>query len=363
MSKERAGQMIRQAYAAFWKEWIILAIGVALVAAPVPLIIWVESKAGPNVFEGIPIEMIVQIIGAVAMVYALIVKIAYDLLANRYKLTDEEVVEIYGLIQKNRRVTKLEHIRNVSVEIGFIGRIFGFGDVLYYTSGSGGVDVRLKDIPKPEQLAEEADALAKRKQAEIKKEEDRNNAYKGQAGAAVDSQILDAFKQSVTESVTVQREILKAIGELNAETRKNAAILQSVMKESVPRGRSEPARSSGQASAERISASDPDSRQGREPSWNDTPEAAPLLHPDDDSPAAEEYEPEPTPKMFDGDWEEILAPGKEAEQSDEEPEARQDAEQTPKASDDQQYDAHESEDDSRSEAQNEFVGLMSPRQK
>lgn len=360
MSKERAGQMIRQAYAAFWKEWIILAIGVALVAAPVPLIVWIESKAGPNLFEGIPIEMIAQIIGAVAMIYALIVKIAYDLLANRYKLTDEEVVEIYGLIQKNRRVTKLEHIRNVSVEIGFIGRIFGFGDVLYYTSGSGGVDVRLKDIPNPEQLAEEADALAKRKQAEIKKDEDRNNAYKGQAGAAVDSQILDAFKQSVTESVSVQREILKAIGELNTETRKNTAMLQSVMKESVSRSRSEPDRSSAHSSAGRTMSSEPNSRSTSEAPQHDAPGITPPRQPEAEP---EEYPPEPAPKMFDGDWEDILAPVQEPEQSDEEPEVHHATEQTPNTSYDQEYDSQQSEIDSESGAQNEFVGLMSPRQK
>ena len=354
MSKQRAGQMIRQAYAAFWKEWIILALGMALVAAPVPLIVWVESKAGPGLFEGLPIEMIVQVIGGLAMFYALIVKIAYDLLANRYKLTDEEVVEIYGLIQKNRRVTKLEHIRNVSVEIGFIGRVFGFGDVLYYTSGSGGVDVRLKDIPNPEQLAEEADMLAKRKQDEIKKEEDRN-AYRGQGNGAVDSQILDAFKQSVTESVTVQREILKAIGELSAETRKNAAVIQSAMKQTEARGRPSQNHATTSEILEKSSASEQNLRIYSEADSVDAP--------DDFPPESEPDTPEPTPKMFDGDWEDILAPSKESEVSEVEPEPQQEARPSPRSADISDHDTRDPEGDSTSEPPPEFVGLLSPRKK
>jgi membrane protein YdbS with pleckstrin-like domain len=353
MSKQRAGDTIRQAYAAFWKEWIILGLGMALVAVPVPLIVWVQSRVGQDVFEGLPIEMIVQGVGGLAMAYALIFKIAYDLLANRYMLTDEEVVEIYGIIQKNRVATKLEHIRRVSVEIGIVGRIFGFGDVLYYTAGSGGVDVRLKDIPNPTQLAEEADMLAKRKQEEIKKkqeEEDDKKAYRGQASGAVDSQILDAFKHSVTESITVQRQILKAIGELSVETRKNAAILQAATKESGTRERPVPGRSTEHENTEKPDSSEPDNHLKEHTVYASA----------DDSIESEEDIPEPSPKMFDGDWEDILAPVKEPGKSKGEPKTQQVPAHVSKVTDEKEPLRREPVDDS---TPGEYVGLMTPRKK
>jgi len=352
MNQQRAGTTIRQAYAAFWKEWIILALGMALVAVPGPLIVRVQSRVGADVFAGLPIEMIAQGVGALAMVYALIFKISYDLLANRYTLTDEEVVEIYGIIQKNRVATKLEHIRRVSVEIGFIGRIFGFGDVLYYTSGSGGVDVRLKDIPNPEQLAEEADMLAKRKQEEIKKkeEEDDKKAYRGRASGPADSQILDAFKQSVTESLTVQREILKAIGELSVETRKNAAILQASMKESGTRVRPAPNHSTEYANTEKTDSSEQDNSPNKDTA--DASADAPL--------ESEENLPEPSPKMFDGNWEDILATTRESGRSDDEPETQQVTDHASEATEDER---REPEVDSKPESPSEYVGLMISRKK
>lgn len=232
--QSRAGKTIRQAYAAFWKEWIVLAVGVWMLLMPGMIIGWLEMEFGPELLEGFPVKLILQCTGILAVLYATVYKIGYDLLANRYTLDDEEVTEVYGLIKKDTRVTKLVHIRRVSVEIGIMGRILGYGDVLYYTAGSGGVDVRLKDIPNPEALAQEADDLAKKKQSGNRSAEDQSDVQARQIlqaeASSADRQILAAFSESVTESVAIQKEMLAAIQGLRSETRRNASLLSAALK-------------------------------------------------------------------------------------------------------------------------------------
>ncbi|PFG08853.1 PH domain-containing protein [Marinobacter sp. LV10MA510-1] len=204
-----------------------------MIFMPGMIIGWLEAEVGPEVLEGIPVKLILQCSGILAALYSCVYKIGYDLLANRYTLTDEEVTEVYGLIMKDTRVTKLIHIRRVSVEIGIMGRIFGYGDVLYYTAGSGGVDVRLKDIPNPEALAKEADNLAKKKQGGDREAEAQSEVRASQllgAGSSSDHQILAAFSESVTESVAVQKQMLAAIQGLRSETRRNASLLSAALK-------------------------------------------------------------------------------------------------------------------------------------
>jgi hypothetical protein len=146
--------------------------------------------------------------------YAVFIGIGYDMLANRYTLTEDEVIEIYGVVQKNRKVTKLEHIRSVSVEIGFIGRIFGFGDVLYYTAGSGGVDVRLKDIGNPEELAAEADRLVR------SKKDGRGGSSSSGELSGVDPS-GEASHGVLQETLDVQRQILQVLTEMRDAGRNN----------------------------------------------------------------------------------------------------------------------------------------------
>lgn len=396
----RVGTTIRQSYAAFWKEWIILVIAAVLIGQPGMVTGWIEAKSGPGIFEGLPADMIIQGAGLLGVIYALIYKIGYDLLANRYTLNEEEVVEIYGIIQKNRRVTKLEHIRRVSVEIGVVGRILGYGDVLYFTAGSGGVDVRLKDIPNPEALAAEADALAKRKQEQVANgESGESGKGRGSRGAALaGGQILDALNQAIAESVTVQREIVDAVNQLRSETRRSTAVLQKALQE-------RPAPTTNFAEEHQAvephvveSASDqkpeediPEPHQSKPeedkpaPAWHyDDGDALPEIEESYADPEDEHYD--SSPKMFDN-WEDALAPSPRSEEGiekeevgdsaiapepaasesdhdstsepeaerDEEPQQPAEPEPTPRVRQKEQADVPAGDD--------EFVGLMAPGRK
>lgn len=134
------------------------------------------------------------------------------------------MTEVYGFIKKDTRVEQTgAYIRRVSVKIGVVGRILRYDDVLYYTSGSSGVDVRIRDVADPEGLAAEAETLAKRRQGKFKEAgkrtgDDVDTVQPGH-GAGADPQILNAFSGSVAERIEVQREVLNAIQGLRAETR------------------------------------------------------------------------------------------------------------------------------------------------
>lgn len=157
--EEPSTETIRPSLKSLWGHWLILILSVLLVVMSGP-ILSVAQQWLPALDQLLS-PILLQIAGAAGIVYAGIVRIGYILLANRYFLTHEEIIEVYGLIQRNRRATRLEHIRRVTVEVSFIGRVLGYGDVLYFTSGSGGVDVRLKNIPDPEGLAGRVEALTK----------------------------------------------------------------------------------------------------------------------------------------------------------------------------------------------------------
>lgn len=380
----RVGKTIRQSYAAFWKEWIILAIAAVLIGQPGLVTGWIEAKAGAGIFEGLPAEMIIRGAGLLGVIYALIYKIGYDLLANRYTLNEEEVVEIYGIIQKNRRVTKLEHIRRVSVEIGIVGRILGYGDVLYFTAGSGGVDVRLKDIPNPEALAQEADELARRKQQQMAQGEGDQGSHAGN-GSQASGQILDAFSETASESVAVQREILEAINALRAETRRSTAVLHAALKQ----GAGQPIASESespagnpdtQSRAEHAPESNQDDTQPEENPKvvSSEPDHEPELDPEPPVAEPEDEHYSSSPKMFDN-WEDALAPTPRSEEVIEEDQggdSSTDLEPTPSESEpDAEHETRkpvdpEPETRQRQKQQtevpaddSEFVGLMAPNRK
>ena len=145
---------LRQSLKAQWPALIVLVCvgGLAVFAGP----------AG-DVFEagfaeqGVEVPDLTGGVHLVAGILASLVfftMVVYPLLANRYSLTADQVQEVNGIIQRHTRTTRLEHVRAVNVEIGFVGRILGYGDVVFFTAGSGGDDVRLTGIDDPESVAD-----------------------------------------------------------------------------------------------------------------------------------------------------------------------------------------------------------------
>lgn len=391
--QKRVGVIIRQSYAAFWKEWIVLAIAMVVIVQPAMIVDFIESRAGAGIFDGIPASQVMQGIGLIGVVYSLIYKIGYDLLANRYLLDSDEVVEIYGVIQKNRRVTKLEHIRRVSVEIGFVGRILGYGDVLYFTAGSAGADVRLKSIPNPEALAAEADALAQEKQARMRQAGRKPSSASAlgageeagveapQDSSEIEGQLLGAFTEAVAESVEVQREILSAIRELRTETRRSAITIQAALAgQPAPTSKSAVEFSAEGEGDEVNSGLSGDSFESRRDTEQSFYPDAPGSSEEEGKPQAEEegstveeisseIEPDPyasTPKMF-GTWEEVLAPSDPSNQAQDKSavdgSGSASTPGSPSTSESASEDMGESSSSTDPEGDKDFIGLLSPKRK
>lgn len=148
---------LRQSIKAQWPALLIL-VGLGFLA--------VLSGPAASVLEGGFAEQgvtvpdlsagVMYVAGGLAIV-VLATMVLYPMLANRYTLTADQVQEVNGIIERHTRTTRLEHVRSVNVEISFIGRLLGYGDVVFFTAGSGGDDVRLTGIDDPETIARRAE--------------------------------------------------------------------------------------------------------------------------------------------------------------------------------------------------------------
>jgi len=219
---EFQGELIRPSLKSLWAHWVVLAVSVALLAIPETILALGQQWFAPeNQSLGV---LGLRAVGALGVFYAGIIRIGYIFLANRYYLTDQEVIEVYGLIQRQRRATRFEHIRRVSVEVGFVGRILGYGDVLYYTSGSGDVDVRLQNIPYPEELA----ARVKEATESAESEDGRSRAQAAADESMVKAlnaltQELMAFRQDNQYTRDSMQALTKALEDAKAQVPSPAA--------------------------------------------------------------------------------------------------------------------------------------------
>lgn len=97
------------------------------------------------VYEGKPVWFgyILWIILAVITIYSILLPIliiSYVFLSKtstRYALTNKRIIARYGIISEDFKSSSFKHITSVRVTQSFIGKIFGFGNIIIDTSGSG----------------------------------------------------------------------------------------------------------------------------------------------------------------------------------------------------------------------------------
>ena len=94
-------------------------------------------------------------------------------------LTNQRVIEQYGVIGTSQRVIELSKIQNVSCGIrGLIPRLMNVGDIHIATAGAAGSSIYFLAVPKPQQLADQIqEAMASAKKREML---DMARAIKGQ---------------------------------------------------------------------------------------------------------------------------------------------------------------------------------------
>ena len=103
-------------------------------------------------------------------------------------ITSKRVIRKSGVIMRDTAEIRLNKVESVSVKQGFLGRIFGYGDVII--SGSGGNDAVMKGVKDPLAFRASVDAACEAKfeiniqSPGIVTPRDIQIAMSGQGGAA-----------------------------------------------------------------------------------------------------------------------------------------------------------------------------------
>jgi uncharacterized membrane protein YdbT with pleckstrin-like domain len=77
-------------------------------------------------------------------------------------ITSKRVIRKSGVIMRDTSEIRLSKVESVSVKQGFLGRVFGYGDVII--SGSGGNDAVMKGVKDPLAFRARVDAACERRQ-------------------------------------------------------------------------------------------------------------------------------------------------------------------------------------------------------
>jgi membrane protein YdbS with pleckstrin-like domain len=71
-----------------------------------------------------------------------------------WSLTSDRLIERRGLIASHRREMELADVRSIEVDRSLMQRMLGLGNVAVASAASADFQIRLKDIPDPERVAE-----------------------------------------------------------------------------------------------------------------------------------------------------------------------------------------------------------------
>lgn len=136
------------------RHWIFLIKAVWL-----PLALWLALAAAmtmgllANLMGGLPLAGLFLVVTLIFGVWA--AWQVEDHRNDRYILTPTQVIDLAKrpLGPENRRAASLDALQNVTYKTTLIGRIFGYGDVLLQTAGSG-EEFTYYDAPRPSQIVD-----------------------------------------------------------------------------------------------------------------------------------------------------------------------------------------------------------------
>lgn len=158
-----SGKTMRPALRSFINEWILVALILPLALNPQRLaqIIMSYTEYSGSLANVQPeLWNIARLIGVMLIAYILLMRVVIPIIANRYQITENRIVEIYGILKRDTNSTELSHIRRANAKIGFIARVMEicgfkpFGDLVCYTAGSGDEDLTLQGILEPGKVEE-----------------------------------------------------------------------------------------------------------------------------------------------------------------------------------------------------------------
>ncbi|MBN1964125.1 MAG: PH domain-containing protein, partial [Anaerolineae bacterium] len=71
---------------------------------------------------------------------------------NYLALTSRSIIRREGVFTKKERAIPLSQVQDVSISYGIIRRILGHGDIRIETAGSGGTEIIMHNVDKPEEF-------------------------------------------------------------------------------------------------------------------------------------------------------------------------------------------------------------------
>ncbi|MFN2348854.1 MAG: PH domain-containing protein [Thioalkalivibrio sp.] len=73
----------------------------------------------------------------------------YHRYVRLYRVTPDSVEEHVGIVARQTRRVRLQHVRSVGLRQTFFGRLFNVGDLEFASSGTGEVDIVFRGIRSP----------------------------------------------------------------------------------------------------------------------------------------------------------------------------------------------------------------------
>jgi uncharacterized membrane protein YdbT with pleckstrin-like domain len=72
--------------------------------------------------------------------------------STRYVFTTKAVYEKTGLLSRTVTQVRFDRVQNTSFDQSWVERALSYGDIAVYTAGTGGTDLRLRDVPDPKRV-------------------------------------------------------------------------------------------------------------------------------------------------------------------------------------------------------------------
>ena len=110
----------------------------------------------PAMFRNRPFLFIILLAGILAYGLGLLFLLFWyiKVKAVKLKVTDKRILLKRGILSKNTNEINIKDIRNIQTNQTFFQRIFGVGTISISSAGTGGIEIKVSGIKKPNKLRE-----------------------------------------------------------------------------------------------------------------------------------------------------------------------------------------------------------------
>jgi len=82
----------------------------------------------------------------------------FTVLGRSFEITNKRTIERRGIVRRDTSEVLHDHVRNIQISQSVINRILNVGSIGISSSGQDGIEILMKDLPKPGKLKEVIDA-------------------------------------------------------------------------------------------------------------------------------------------------------------------------------------------------------------